>query len=409
MEVDKIPADSMASVDPEHTALTAINNEEINPKKRHREDDDDNDDDDAAASDDSDGPTPAEGNGASVDGGPKLSKNQLRKQKRQRLREERREDRKRLRKDKRHERVARRRLEREEKATELAQTLGIDKSEALNKLVEEERQTKKEHAQKSRPVPVAFIIDCEFEEYMRENELISLSSQITRSYSMNKAGLYQAHLLISSWGGKLKERFETTLKNTHKNWKATTFVEEDFVEAGKEAWKIMKGPKGGEPCSALGTPENVDGIAGASDKDKEFTSNSIVYLSADASETLEKLEPYTSYVIGGLVDRNREKNLCQKRAVDKGVRTAKLPIGEYMQMASRQVLATNHVVEIMSKWLDTGDWGKAFSEVIPKRKGGRLKGEDGDEVEGDAVSVDAETLQNADDEKSATEAINTQA
>lgn len=394
MEADERIENSVVTMDPEQSAPTAADNGTTNPRKRQREDDHD------GASNDGDGNSPAEQNGTPQDiadtNEPKLSKNQLRKQKRQRLREERREDRKLQRKDKRHERVARRRFEREQKAVELAESLGIDKSEALNKLVADERQSKKEHAAKSGPVPVAFIIDCDFEQYMREGELISLSSQITRSYAMNKTGVHHAHLLVSSWGGKLKQRFETTLNNTHKHWKGTTFVEQDFVEAGREAWKIMKGPKSGKPCAALDTPEK------APTQDQEFTTDSVVYLSADSSETLDKLEPYTSYVIGGLVDRNREKNLCQKRAVDKGIRTAKLPIGEYLQMASRKVLATNHVVEIMSKWLDHGDWSKAFAEVIPKRKGGQLKAE-GDDAD------DADGADDADEEKEADNAVGAQA
>lgn len=364
MATDQEMEDHMVAADQEKSAASGI--EDVHPKKRQREDDDD-------ASNNDDAQTNTE---------PKLSKNQLRKQKRAKLREERREDRKLHRKEKRHERTARKRTEREDKAEELAKTLGIDKAEALTKIVEDERQLKKEQSQRSRSVPVTFIIDCDFEQYMREGELISLSSQVTRSYAMNKTGLFHAHLLMSSWGGKLKERFETTLNNSHTNWKGVTFTEQDFLDAGKQAWNIMKGPKGGQTCPALGEPKTLA-------EDEEFTSDSIIYLSADSDETLDKLEPYTSYVIGGLVDRNREKNLCQKRAVEKGVRTAKLPIGEYMQMASRKVLATNHVVEIMSKWLETGDWGKAFAEVIPKRKGCQLKGDEGDEVDGEDQEIEA--------------------
>ena len=100
---------------------------------------------------------------------------------------------------------------------------------------------------------------------------------------------------------------------------------------------------------------------------------SVVYLTSDSPYTLERLEPYTSYVIGGLVDRNREKGICYKRAMAHGVKTAKLPIGEYMTMASRFVLTTNQVVEIMSKWLECADWGTAFAAIVPPRKGGKLK------------------------------------
>ena len=55
-------------------------------------------------------------------------------------------------------------------------------------------------------------------------------------------------------------------------------------------------------------------------------------------------------------------------------------------MQSRQVLATNHVVEIMLRWLETGSWADAFMAVMPKRKGGTLKdkaGEDENVEDGD--------------------------
>lgn|SRR5437773_9651260 len=37
-------------------------------------------------------------------------------------------------------------------------------------------------------------------------------------------------------------------------------------------------------------------------------------------------------------------------------------------MASRHVLTVNQVLEIMLKWLESGDWELAFMQVIPKRK-----------------------------------------
>jgi tRNA (guanine9-N1)-methyltransferase len=42
------------------------------------------------------------------------------------------------------------------------------------------------------------------------------------------------------------------------------------------------------------------------------------------------------------------------------------------------------VHEIMLKWLECGDWGEAFMSVIPKRKGGQLRGYgEGGEVDGE--------------------------
>ena len=73
------------------------------------------------------------------------------------------------------------------------------------------------------------------------------------------------------------------------------------------------------------------------------------------------------------MDKNRHKGICYRQATERGIKTAKLPIGDYIQMASRSVLTTNHVMEIMLRWLEIGDWGEAFMQVIPQRKGGQLK------------------------------------
>jgi tRNA (guanine9-N1)-methyltransferase len=100
---------------------------------------------------------------------------------------------------------------------------------------------------------------------------------------------------------------------------------------------------------------------------------SIIYLTSDSPHTLDVLSPFTTYVIGGIVDKNRHKGLCYKRAMARDIPTARLPIGEYMTMQSRSVLTTNHVAEIMLRWLEYGDWAKAFLRVIPKRKEARLK------------------------------------
>ncbi|KAK4111535.1 hypothetical protein N656DRAFT_780241 [Canariomyces notabilis] len=310
-----------------------------------------------------------------------ISKNQLKRLRRQQQWEAYKEDRKAKRKDKRHERQARKRAEKEAKLAE-AEAAGIDPATVL--------QTTTKEPWKYRPVPVAFIIDCDFEQYMHEPEIVSLSSQIVRSYAMNRKSKYQASLHISSWKGKLKSRFETVLKNTHENWKNVCIHEGDFLEAARHAHEQMTGPHGGEvidlvkPCEGnpatapdSGTAEDPSAVP---EPEPEDVDRSVVYLTSDSPYTLERLEANTSYVIGGLVDRNREKGLCYKRAREYKVRTAKLPIGEYMAMQSRYVLTTNQVVEIMAKWLECGDWGKAFMDVIPKRKGGSLKSRDSSEA-----------------------------
>ncbi|KAH7154893.1 guanine-1-methyltransferase-domain-containing protein [Dactylonectria estremocensis] len=297
-----------------------------------------------------------ESNTAAAEGNPQppLSKNAAKRLRKKLEWENGLEDRRKQRKEKRQ---AQRIRKRDERASLIAQ--GIDPFANIPK-----RPT-------STNVPLSLIFDCGFEEYMLDKELVSLGAQITRSYSENKNAVFRSHMWVSGWDGKLAARFRTVLEDKHRNWKGIEFLECDFIECAEEY------------------------------KD-------IVYLSSDSPYTLDRLEPNTSYVIGGLVDKNREKGLCYKRARELGIRTARLPIGEYMVMQSRTVLATNHVVEIMLKWLEFEDWGEAFLSVIPKRKGGQLRKQDGaeDEDEGpnEAEEDDAREAEGAEGDEVAPKA-----
>ncbi|KAI8676520.1 TRNA (guanine(9)-N1)-methyltransferase [Fusarium sp. Ph1] len=321
------------------------------------------------------------------DDAPPMSKNALKRLRKQQEWEAGKEDRKQKRKE---NRQARRVRKREEKAALVAQ--GIDPD------------AQKTQKPPSVSVPVSLIFDCDFEQYMMDKELVSLGSQITRSYSENKNARFRTHMFVSGWNGKLAARFHEVLEDKHKNWKGVDFLEGDFIACAEAARKKMQ-ENGGKMIDPL--QKSLDEkVPWERDERDPFPMpdpepepreeyKDIVYLSSDSPYTLERLEPNTSYVIGGLVDKNREKGLCYKRARQLGIRTARLPIGQYMVMASRQVLATNHVVEIMLKWLEYENWGDAFLSVIPKRKGGQLRQQEGasgevDEDEGEEGEGEAQ-------------------
>jgi tRNA (guanine9-N1)-methyltransferase len=408
------------------------------------------------------------------------SKNQLKKIRRQQEWEAGRQYRKARRKEKVKEKKARKA---EERVTANINTNG----EAIS-LSDPPRRNRTRSIQ----VPVTFVLDCDFDDLMTEPEMISLGSQLTRSYSENKGSPYRAHMVISSFGGKLKQRFETVLASNHLAWKGVKFTNEDFLVAAHEADAIMRGSQGGRLVGALaeladtlrptsqppsGVSSNVEapitteapettenalpetdekdhsgnlrqasqepainstgthsdshekpaaGEASFDNRDPSAKSSamapqdtptdvkppspslvpapaptptpSIIYLTSNSPNTLTHLSPYTSYIIGGLVDKNRHKGLCYKRAMALDIPTAKLPIGEYMTMQSRTVLATNHVVEIMVRWLEEGDWGKAFLKVIPKRKEAKLKVK-GNEREGDEDGKEEEEVGDEDEDE----------
>ncbi|KAL6707362.1 tRNA (guanine(9)-N(1))-methyltransferase [Coniothyrium glycines] len=293
--------------------------------------------------------------------GQKISKNQLKKQRRHERWEAGRQDRKVKRKEKIKEKKERRREER-------AQGTAIPPA-----------RISRNSAGVGQQVPITVIFDCDFEDLMFDNELKSLGLQITRCYSDNRKAKFRTHLALSSFGGKMKERFDGILAQQYTAWKGFQFFEEDFVAVAEKSKVWMSSPKGGDIGGAL---ENRDDTSsGKQDHtDEDDEEGEIIYLSSESDNVLTHLKPNSTYIIGGLVDKNRHKGVCHKRAVNRGIKTAKLPIGEYLEMKSRQVLVTNHVLEIMLKWLELGDWGQAFMAVMPKRKGGKLKGDmDGDE------------------------------
>lgn len=356
-----------------------------------------------------------------------MSKNQLKKLRKREAWDAGRDYRKAKRKQKIQERKQRKRDAKEEEQARQQENGGASES-----------ATTPRPYRRSVLLPITIMIDCGFDDLMIEKERISLGSQLTRSYSDNWRAPFQTHLVISSWGGLLGERFDTVLRKYHLNWKGVTFETDGFVEAAQKAHEFMKGPKGGklagifqpvasefaeakekeskevvkQPQPSNGstsqpstTPNAMDVsfILSAPSPEPEPAkqqhqepalpppsqtsipttpspdSGEIIYLSSDSPDTLSTLRPYSTYIVGGLVDKNRHKGICYRTACEQGIKTAKLPIGEYLNMQSRKVLTTNHVVEIMIRYLECGDWGEAFLKVIPKRKGGKLRDKSADE------------------------------
>ncbi|KAK0362851.1 tRNA (guanine(9)-N(1))-methyltransferase [Friedmanniomyces endolithicus] len=309
-----------------------------------------------------------------VTDGPVMSKNQLKKLRKKQDWESKRGERKIVRKEKLIEKRERKRAVRQQQRTD-------------NPVEDTPPLRKKQPFRRQVQLPVTILIDCDFDDLMRDNERISLASQITRCYSDNKNAMFRTHLGVCSFGGKLRERFDKVLEH-HKGWRGVQFLDSDFVGAAEQAKEWMADAEdGGSLCGSFASLSNLDSEDALA---KLKSESEVVYLSSEASETLTELRPYSTYIIGGLVDKNREKGICYKRATQRGIKTAKLPIGEYLQMTSRKVLATNHVNEIMLKWLESGDWGNALVKVIPKRKGGQLKDATADQDQEDQAIDDGD-------------------
>lgn len=211
---------------------------------------------------------------------------------------------------------------------------------------------------------VRCLVDCEFDDLMTEKEITSLSNQITRMYSSKRQCKYNLPLIINTFNKRLKERFDNLVPQ-YKMWKNLVINEE----------------------TTLAQQRDIDVQEG----------HEYVYLTADTDEEIEELKENTTYIIGGIVDKNRHKNLCVNKAKELGMKVGRLPIGKYIKINGRQVLATSHVYEICGKWLEYRDWEKAFNEVLPPRK--LIKEDGGKESEGELEPQELETEKEEDKEE----------
>ena len=110
------------------------------------------------------------------------------------------------------------------------------------------------------------------------------------SYGTMRRGARPIRLCLSSVNDIIKEKLEKI--SGFSSWLAET-SESDFMKMNEEK----------------------EGF--------QYPKDRIVYLSADAEETMTDLDPSCLYVIGGIVDRNRYKNLTLDKANRLGIRSAK--------------------------------------------------------------------------------------
>uniref|UniRef100_A0A0D9VKG4 tRNA (guanine(9)-N(1))-methyltransferase n=1 Tax=Leersia perrieri TaxID=77586 RepID=A0A0D9VKG4_9ORYZ len=186
------------------------------------------------------------------------------------------------------------------------------------------------------------VLDLDFGDLMRPNEIHSLTQQIMYCYAVNGRSANPAHLWLTGCNGEMATHLQRI--------------------PGYDKWLIEK--------------EAKPYLEAFQDRKEN-----LVYLTADAETVLDDLDMSKIYIIGGLVDRNRWKGITMKKAVDQGIQCAKLPIGNYLKMSSSQVLTVNQVFEIMLKFVETRDWKTSFFHVIPQRKRGEAEaGDDGADV-----------------------------
>jgi tRNA (guanine9-N1)-methyltransferase len=173
----------------------------------------------------------------------------------------------------------------------------------------------------------AVIIDCAWESEHSEKALNSLSQQIMFCYSMSKKSSNPCRMHLTGVEDRLQAQLSKVLCNS---WMGVSVQSTDYRSLG--------------------------------------LAKELVYLTSDAEDTLDDLDPNCAYIIGGIVDRNRLKGVTYEKAILQGIRTAKLPIKEYCSIKATPVLTVNHVFDILLSYSRCRSWPDAFKCILPQRK-----------------------------------------
>ena len=172
-------------------------------------------------------------------------------------------------------------------------------------------------------------IDIDFDNYMNFKERKSLIDQVRHCYSYNRKSEKPCSLIVTG----CTEKSWAMLKNRNaKQWKTK------YIELYKQ------------PIEEILDIENS------------------VYLTADAEEIIQEFDIGTTYIIGGIVDKNRHKNLCLDKAKKLGMRVARLPILENVDLCTSTVLTVNQVFGILIEQNKTESWDFLKEQLIPERR-----------------------------------------
>ena len=273
-----------------------------------------------------------------------ISKNQLKKMKRQEEWKQKMEKIKAYKKEKKKEKKRLKREEREKE--ELLNPKITETKKEINKDIpfKSRKQIKEEFKEKCKN-GMRVIIDCDFEHLMDERCIKSMVRQIVDLYSINKYSTNPFRVILYGVGKQIKEGLE---KSDYKNWIGIEiYFKEDYPNFDKFIEDILyKDDK--RPM-----------------KDIKYN---IYYLSADSENNIENIDKNSTYIIGGIVDRNKYKGLSLNKAKELGINHGKFPIGEYLKLQSSQVLTTNHTFHILNEFSIRHDWKEAFVSIITKRK-----------------------------------------
>ncbi|KAM3142527.1 hypothetical protein pb186bvf_005429 [Paramecium bursaria] len=172
---------------------------------------------------------------------------------------------------------------------------------------------------------ISVILDLEYDVIMSDREIRSLSLQISHIVGINKELQNPVQLHLTNVNGLQKAELE---KQGYSKWLIHQY-ETDLQE-----------------------------LINSNKFNREF-----IYLSPDADEYLDDVDPTKYvYVVGGFVDRQVQKYMSYNKAQALQICAKKLPIDEYIK-GNKRPLNIDNVVAILSLYYTHKDWKTAYDKA----------------------------------------------
>lgn len=229
---------------------------------------------------------------------------------------------------------------------------------------QEEAVEKRCAASLSDLVTPVIVFDLSFADLMDAGGIKSTLSQVKFSFSLLRRHGFPFRPVITSATGPFEslgsfegfKRYPPLMTRDH--WEGVLLLRE-----------AKEGAEGAIPGdTATSTASSASACSAFSFAAQPFRKESVVYLTADSDSVLMDLEPGTAYIVGTFVDHNSKKGATLELARRVGVRTARLPIEEFMKVGNLcKVLTVNTVVDVLCRFAETKNWTTAF-EALPTRR-----------------------------------------
>ncbi|KAL1500134.1 hypothetical protein AB1Y20_012806 [Prymnesium parvum] len=207
------------------------------------------------------------------------------------------------------------------------------------------------------PVALRVAIDVGYDELMAEGERKSLATQCGLCHSVASDAEHREHVALAICCGTPPPPGKPSPAPSPSRGAGAPPSLALLRAAGIESWRPLAWQRGGTPLSLLSLPAAPP--------------HTLVYLSPDSPHTLSAIDPHAVYVIGGLVDRHKQRAASYARAASLGLRTARLPLPEALPAHLRGVsssldaLNLHCVLRLLVEWAARGDAAAAAAAALP--------------------------------------------